>query len=687
MADAALRPVKRPEDYRPPKFEEVETVLKTLKALRQPVIDRIWEGKRVRRRQWDDVLRKIPKAYRQMLVEADAPEFEDSLRRLAGLVTKHEPVFDVIPPSGRGPDVSKASKEELRLNSVRMQIADQQDRDPYAMGVDSQIANGESWLLVMPDPSAFDEDAYKRGEDEEPDDYKERYAMLMADGGIPIRITDCEPQTVYPFFGDNERLQVSVLESEHQPLDIRLGYGYHPVKGADGKVAEWMKRGAALSAPFVAADARGGSTAGVVDTTHDRGDSSQPGVEKTVRKVIYLDCWCYQMYLDGVLVEEWEHNFGIVPLFPAMGPQTSDRDPGYQSSGLLDPLVRIIRLKIMFAAILQSNALQHGFPTAMLKNPEHGLVHPITGEPLSRTINLGEMNLIGTNEVLEFPFLAANMSPDFMKYMEYLDGQIDDASITNLSRAVGTEMAGYAMAQVRSMQMAVLSPVYTNVCRQWRKIGYFVRHLIENVYPSGIWLRGAVEEAEDGTQYRAIVKYGKEHCTRFTINCRVDEGIKQDEMAERKSAIEMHQAGLWSKRRAMERTGVEDPESEAKEIDTDRVISSPASDEVVLRMATQIATERYQATRQEQSSPFYQALEQAKQTYMGGAGQFQNQGGEPVNALPGGQPMQQNPAPTTPQQGGPMAGPPAEGIDMRGLGTPQTPGGVPGGNVPAGAPG
>lgn len=689
MSDAALRPVRRPEEYQAPTFKEIESLLQVLKVQRQPVIDRITEMKRVRRRQWEQVLRVIPKAYRQMLVAADAPQFEDQLRRLAGLVAKHEPIFEVIPPSPRPPDVARAAREEKRLQATVMQIADQQDRDPYAMGIDAQISAGESWLSVWPDPKRLNNPEYKRGESEDADEYLERTSKLMADGGVPLVITDHDAQTVFPFRGDNERLACVLIETEHQPIDVKLGHGYEPIRGDDGKAKEWVLKGKTLSEPFLASDSRQGLGGGVVDPTHDRGtsDDSQPAHSGPVRKIVFLDEWCYQMWLDGVLVEQWEHNWGVVPMFPGYGSQTSDRDPGYQSSGVLDPVIGVAKQTVLFSAILASNAMQHGFPTPVLKNPSHGIVNPMTGQPIARTIELGKLNFLGPQEDLEFPFLKATMLPDFFRYMDYLTGQLDEAGIGGLSKALGTDMAGYAIAQIRSQQMAVLAPVYKNAVRQWRKIAYFIRHIVKTDFKGGFYLRGAVEEAENGAQYRPILKFGPEHCTDDTINCHIDEGIKQDEIAERKSAIEMKDAGLWSRRRAMEHVGVEDADAENREIDADRVLSSPAADEVVLRMATQIATTRYEATRQEQSSPFYQELEKAKQTYMGGAGQFANQGSSPVNALPGGQPMQQNPAVAAPQQGGPQAGPGAsEGFPLADLGQQQTPGGV-ANQVPVGAPG
>ena len=681
--DAVLKPVTRPDGYQPPSFEDVSALLATIKKQRQPVIDRIWDMKRARRGQWDDVLRHIPAAYRKMLLPPDLPQLRDMINRVAGLVAKEEPNVEVMPPSGSPATVEKASKEEARLFAMRQQIADQQDRDPYAMGIDAQIAWGEGWTGVYPDPRRLDDPDYERGKDEDADTYKGRYKNLMADGGVPICIDDFDPQTVFPMFSDRSRLAVCIVESEHLGLDIEVGMGYHPVKGEDGKTVEWLKHGHTLSEPYVASDARAGGDGRAIDTTHDRGTTAgATALDRAIRKIMYFDPWIYQCYLDGVLVEEWEHNYGIVPMFPALGAQTSDRDPGWQSHSIIDPALAIAKQVVMFSAIIASNAMQHGFPTPFLKNPSHGLVDP-HGQPLTRAVKFGDMNLLGAQEEIIFPFLEGAQMPQFFQYMDYLNGVMEASTLSNFGKAIGSDIAGYAIAQIRSMQLSVLAPIYKNAERQWRKIYYFLRHIVKTTFPAGLFLRGAVEENDDGAQFRPILEYAKGDCTEFSIAVKIKQGIAQDEMAERKSALEMKEAGVWSRRRVMEKTGVEDPNAESQEIDTERALNSPASDQIIIQMAAEIVTERLAATRQQSSTPFGQALDQAKKTYMGGGGQFQTQGAGPANALPGGQPMDQNPAPPAPQQGGPSAGP-----SLGDMGVPGTPGGVKNTvQVPVGAPG
>lgn len=677
MADS-ITVVPKPEGYQEPSWDEVGELLEHLKRQRQPVIDRIWEVKRARRGQWDDVIRKIPKSFRQMLVDPDLPVVRDMIQRVTGLIVKEEPQVQVVPVSIRPPEVAAAAREEAALDAVRRAVEDQQDRATYAMLVDAQAAWGESWLGIFPDPRRWRDPEYERGEKEDAKDYAERHKKLMLRGGVPLRFVDFDPQTVYPLPTDQEGYGAILVETEHTEYDIRLGLGYRPRRDTDGKAVEWKRR--TLSEPFVLAEARQESLA---DTTHDSGaakGSARGAASTTVKKVIYADCWVTLTYLDGVEVERWEHNWGFIPIIPGFGEQTSDRDPGYQSSGIADAGLAIARQLVMYSAVLASNSMQHGFPTPFLKNPVSGLIDPISGAPLTRQVHLGEINLLGPQEEIEFPFLNAQMMPDFFKHMDWLMQQLESTTVSNFGKAIGSDIAGYAVAQIRAMQLSILSTIYSNAARQWRKALYMIRHITRTEFPGGLYLPGAVEETDDGQQYRPVLHYGPEHVTDNPINVVIPDGIPQDQAGQEKLALEKHQSGVWSRRRTMEATGVEDPAAEADEIDLERLLNSPAADQQTWILAMAMAAQRFQATEEQKSSPLMQALAEARAKLLGAGGggtqqlpgQPPAEGMEPQNALPGGQPMQQNPEVPAPQQGGPTGGAPP----LSKFGIPGLPGGV-----------
>lgn len=677
----SLKLEKKPPGYKPPTWGKVKTLLEELKELRQPRLDQIKAVKKARRNDWNSVVQKLPAAYRALPIVVGETEIPEMISRIAGIVGKEEPVIEVTPPSGRMADISKASKEEARLQALIMTIQDQQDRDIYRMGVDAQCAWGESWISVWEDGGYFNED-YKRKDDEKAEDYSARFRKMMTDDGVPIRVEDHDPQTIFPLWADSQRLQSVVIESEHPYFEVEDVYGYEGKLNRKGEFADWSKK--TMGQAVVPEEQRAAGRDNI-DVTHDTGRDTRSDVSpagKKVKKVVFMDAHCCCVFLDGIKVETWEHGYGHVPMFYAEGKTTSDRDPAWMTQGIADVALVIAKQKVWFAAAIASNAALHGFPTAFIRNPGAGMLDPKTGRPTARAIQLAQMNILGPNEDIEFPMLNAHMGPDFIKAFEMLNEQMSDATLGGFSKALGTDMAGYALAQVRSMQMAVLGSIYAALQRQWRKIAYFLRHIVKNKLKGGVTLRGAVDETEDGDQFRPILDYRPEDCTDFAIEVHIPEGIVQDEMAERKSALEMNQAGIWSKRRVMEKTGVTDPASEVEEIAVERLMGSQMMDQMILTLAQQLMAERQMAVTQSTNTPFNQALEAAKNQVLGnGAGMPQNQPGTPQNALAGGQPMQQNPAPAAPQQGGPAAGPPAggPGATLQAAGAPGIPGGVSGG--------
>lgn len=682
-----LKLESKPADYKPPSWGKVEALLRDLKAERQPRIDKIKDIKKARRNQWNDVVQKLPAAYRNLPIVVGETDIPEMISRITGLVAKGEPLVEVMPPSGRMADLHKAAKEEARLQALRIGIQDQQDRDVWFMGIDSQAAWGESWISVWVEGKKYFGEKYKRGEQEKGEDYSGRVKKMMTEDGIPIRMEDHDPQTIFPLWDARQRLQKLIIESEHPIYEIEDVYGYTAHKNADGEVLDWNKK--ALGEARVPSDQRSGNVGNGVDITHDNlssGGGSGAPAGKTVKKVIYMDDFCCRVFLDTHPVETWQHDYGAVPMFYAAAKQSSDRDPAFATEGVADVALVVAKQMVFFAAAMASSAYMHGFPTAFLRNPSMGMLDPKTGKPLTRTMNLGGMNVLGPQEEIEFPMLNAHMGPDFMKAMDMLSGKLDSTTLGGFNKALGTDMAGYALAQVRSMQMSVLGTMYANAKRQWRKIYYFLRHIIKHDLKGGIVLRGAVDETDDGEQFRPILDYGPDDTTEFAIEVHIPEGIMQDEMAERKSAIELGQAGYWSPRRVMEATGVDDPAQELEEIATGRLLNSPMADEMKLNLAMQMIAERMQATQQATNTPFNQMLDAAKGQVLG-AGMPQNQGAGPQNALPGGEPMQQNPGPATPLQGGPTTGPGGGAGGQGATGIPQIPGGVSGGNPPAGAPG
>lgn len=668
-----LQPAAKPAGYAPPTYARVREIHEVLRRTREPVLYKIGEVKKIRRGEWREVIQRIPETYRKMLINPDLPQVRDMIQRLSGLVAKNPPKPQVLPPSTRDTEVRKAAREEQALSALRIAIEDQQDRPIFEMGIDAQIAWGESWIAVMPDATRMDGDDWKRGKDEEPRAYTDRAKRLMARGGVPIVLEDFDPQTVFPFVGDRQRLAIVIVETEHTALEVELGMGYKAIRNEDGKTDGWIDMKAnTLSEGYVLPADRGNAQIGVVNRDLGFGNTDGSRADTPVKKLMYFDGWTYQCYLDGVLVEQWEHDYGIVPIFPAFGETSSDRDPGWASAGVADAAITIAKHLVLFAAVLQSSALQHGFPTGFIRNPVSNLVDHL-GNPLVREIHFGKLNVMGMGEEIEFPFLNARVNDDFIRYLDYLNTQLEAATLSNFGRALGSDISGYSIAQIRAMQLSILSTIISGARRQWRGIFQMFRHIIKTDLPAGVYLPGAVMEDDDGTQYRPIVELRKSDITEFAIEVDIDDSIPQDEVAMGKYAAEMMQAGVWSKRRTQEQTGVENPWEENIEINHDRLVASPAADEATMKLVNALLGERFNAMQQEQASPLDQAIEQAKGTVLGGPGQMQNQGATPMNSGAGGLPLNQQGSSPNPGGGQSINGPPLDSLGIR-----KQPGGVAG---------
>lgn len=663
----------KPEGYKAPSFGDVELELKRLEIERQPFLTREWEVKQSLRGQWDDVIQTVPTTFRKLLLPPDLPGVRDMVFRVSGMIRKRPMRIDVHPPAPNPAAIKRAASEEKRLNAIPRQMAEQKGRDVAAMAIDSQVRYGESWISVWPDPRRLGHPAFKRKSGEPAAAYNRRYRDVAAYQGLPLGIDDHDPGSVFARRADDDSLAFVIVKTEHSTSDINTGLGYKPLKGADGKTSSWVGSARTLGQPQLASDTPAGSLK--VDVDHDTGGSrgNSPIVEAPVKKIVYMDPWVYLLFLDGILVETWEHDCGMVPMFSAFGADEADRTPGYESHGLIEPALKIAKQVIYFATIMATSAAMYGYRTPFVKNATFGITQNAGGAaPATRKMVIGEMNLLHNNEEIVFPFQEGSMGGEFLQYMDFLNGQLRESTLSNFGSALGSDMAGYAIAQIRSMQLSSLAPVYRNAERQWVGISYFIRYLVKARQVPALYMRGAVEEAEDGQRFRPVMDYAPNDCTDYPISCTIDEGIPQDEIAERKSAIEMQQAGVWSERRVMEKTGVDDPNLEKEEIRLDLVRKSDAYIQLVMGMAAQIAAQREQAVGEaETGTPFMQALEQAK-THMAGGGQFQNQAATPANQS-GGSPVNQQPS---------------SQLSFANLGTPQMPGGVEGvEQLPVGAPG
>ena len=109
----------RPAGYKPPTFREVSSLLEELRQSRSKKFSEIAELKRAREDNWDNLLKEIPASFRKMAPMMGFPDLAEMGDRIAGLITRNDPVIEVIPPSGRQEDIRKAAAEEVNKQMAK----------------------------------------------------------------------------------------------------------------------------------------------------------------------------------------------------------------------------------------------------------------------------------------------------------------------------------------------------------------------------------------------------------------------------------------------------------------------------------------------------------------------------------------------------------------------------------------
>ena len=621
-----------PEDYKSPSYEVVVNTRDRLRERLRPFHTRVTEVKQGRRGIWDDVLRQIPPAWRPIIGEIDVPQFRDTIQRVSGIVGRSRPTVRIRPPTTNTVDHNKADHEEKCLNALIRTLEQQQNRPAiHQLGYDGQVAYGLSAISLVPDPDALDDFEMARGDDEDAASYMKRTDDILIEH-IPLILTDHDPQTLFWGYSDRERIAFVIEESDHEIWEIETHLGYTAIRDEEGSAQEWVYSGKTLSEAIIIPE-----VATALGTTHS---GVQGGVRsshatasgQTIRKLVYIDEFSYKMWLGSVLVEEWQHDFGLVPYFFAWGEQSSDRDPAWASIGIADAALTITKQIVMWTAIITANGSRHAWPTPFMKSNRVRAEDPLTGQLATVPIKIGEINVIGLEEDVYFPYLqGAQTNPDFKANLDWLLEQLDLVSLQNFGRAIGTDISGYAVNQIREMQLAILSSVYNNAKKQWTDIASFLRVLVDRLFPSGLVIPGAKETNEDDMEAWPNLTYGEREITNFELDVEIEMSIPQDDFRVRESAANMVQAGLWSTDTAMREIGVENPQKEMEKINRDRFLALPQVQEFAFAIAQEFVMEKVQNVQQAENTPLSQLLGQSRDEYMG-ASPNPNMGPFPENS-------------------------------------------------------
>ena len=141
-----------------------------------------------------------------------------------------------------------------------------------------------------------------------------------------------------------------------------------------------------------------------------------------------------------------------------------------------------------------------------------------------------------------------------------LDGLLQTTTSPDFGRGVDKSLSGYSISQLSSQTQTMLRPVYASLRSQYAVLGELVRAWTLKCFPGGYDVQSLAEErrGKDGSLLRSreMLSYGESVVTGGRIDVEIDEGVPQDEWAERMSLKELADAGFIARRHAMEKMGV-----------------------------------------------------------------------------------------------------------------------------------
>ena len=632
--------MRRPQGYAPPGFDEAWEHRQEIAERYRAFHDSVDRQKEMRRHDYDGTFSEMDEEERARAAPyalRGNPAHGDYIDRAVGKVSGNRPEAMVVADALRPKAMDAAGYEERCLNAAFRQISLQQQTDPYELGVDSMIAYGLAVWSVFPDQRVIREmdGDFRRRKGESAKAHMERYEELMGHK-VPLVIRAHDPQTVLPFFSDRNELDAMIVVTEHSVLNVSRTMGYkrvHKTEGVNLK-GEWgWEKGGVLFEPDVPSDISeysGGSGA------RKRYSSSTAQVEK----MVWCDKWMTRTWLNGVLVEEYEHDMGRVPFALARGQIAVDSDPEFAHRSLAYNALPISQAIAKWNARIAETAEMYKKPTVLFETEQKDLLK-------SYDWDFGKLIGFRPNSLknLQMPLATAQTGIDLQRQLEMLEQKFQTTTISDFGKGVDAGLSGYAVSQLESNQTTTLRPAYANLRRAMADVMELIRAWTRTCFPGGgIVLKGVVETREHEGQRRHVremLVYGEEHMTGNVIEVEIDEGIKQDQVAAHKALMEESELGYRSKHGAMELMGIDDPAREMERKRLEMLVDSDLTKQAAFELAMKRLGLIQEAVAEQENSPERTAMNDVMRRYMGGPGaQPPPPGSQPVNA-PGGQPINQ----------------------------------------------
>lgn len=271
---------------------------------------------------------------------------------------------------------------------------------------------------------------------------------------------------------------------------------------------------------------------------------------------------------DGLILEEWQHNWGRVPYFcaPAFENELLDEAMRFESplDGLYAEIPEYNNRRTMFS----NTAYLLSYPTwqRVTKDVNDGMLDA-KGEPLVETkFKPGVIyHPKAGSEIMPVPMQTG---PQLFQELLAMEQRMERYSLSPVSRgqSPGADTANSALTQLHRAQRHALSPLNLNQSNQYRSLFQFMFARIkgsedgdigETVY---VYADDDIRKKYGYTSEESQVGLSPDEIVTMNIQVKVAPDTGQDNLIEEKQAAEMRNLGYLTAIGYYERIGKENPE-------------------------------------------------------------------------------------------------------------------------------
>lgn len=444
------------------------------------------------------------------------------IERMVGTMTV-DPFKLRVPPSS---ETDKAQQQSSKLEKWTMaaltQLAKQADEDIVERAVECALADGHFCMRLLYAPQLWKGYPVK-GEKQKREtgkDYNERVEEWKVGKVIPVSWQWVDPLNVYPEWGD-QGLEM-VLET-----DYRHKLTLHPEKfnilQEDPSKLDWSKLGS-----------------------------------ETAGKIKFSQLWTRDSVtyaVDGFPVHTEAHSYGRPPYHYGYGISTSIREPGKAGMSVLYPMRYLLPYLDRLLSQKGTAIRLWCWPTPVLRRAV-GTPMGQEGQAESVEIAPGKMLTLWPGEEISFLTWEGN-GPDADEMIGLVNGLIERAGI---SSAMFGESApgdtGYLYNQLIAAARVKFKPIANHIERAMEQVVQGLWDIVEFHAKQPIYVWGDKWMGlgpDDLNEYRQV-------------QVELQPMMPSDAYANSSQAINEVQAGIRSRRSAMEKIGIEQPEEMENEI-------------------------------------------------------------------------------------------------------------------------